>query len=41
MLDSRNPLFTTENVSFVSTEEKELGKVGLPEVFSVIGHFKF
>ncbi len=41
MLDPGNPLFASENVGFVSTEERELGEVGLPEVFSEIGHFKF
>jgi hypothetical protein len=34
-------LFASEDIGFISTEERKLGEVGLPEVFRVIGHFKF
>ena len=40
-LDPGDPLFASEDIGFISTEERKLGEVGLPEVFSVIGHFKF
>jgi hypothetical protein len=39
-LDPGDPLFACEDVGFISTEEGKLGEVSLPEVFSMIGHFK-
>ena len=34
-------MFASEDIGFISTEKWKLGEVSLPEVFSVIGHFKF
>jgi hypothetical protein len=39
-LDPGDPLFTCEDVGFISTEEGKLGEVSLPEVFSMIGVLK-